>query len=172
MARLRARSPLDGRCFAGKAIQIVESKAFGLVQLKGHQLATDGLNDIGPDAPPLTFAGKVIWIGPNERLLFDSQSSGFLLAHLDASSPKGYFTRNATSGLLAIEVRGECTARLLQSETGAVDFAPGFASRIRIADLAIVVWVPAPEHALCLVERSAARWLFDWFEDRASALNL
>ena len=172
MVKLRAMSPLDGRRFEGTAVHIAESTEFSFIHLKGHHPEPDDLTDIGPDVAPLSFDGKIVWIGPNERLLLDSRDTGLLLAHLDVSPPSGYFTRNASSGLIAIEVKGRSTTRLMQGETDAITFASGFASRMRIADLAVIVLVPAPDHILCLVERSAARWLFDWFVDRASALNL
>ena len=165
-------SPLDGRRFEGKAIHIAESTEFSFIHLKGHHLGADDLASIGPDVAPLSFDGKIAWIGPNERLLLDSRDPGLLFAHLDVSPPSRCFTRNASSGLIAIEVKGQSAQRLMQGETDAIKSASGFASRMRIADLAVIVLVRAPDRVLCLVERSAARWLFDWFVDRASALNL
>ena len=172
MAKLRTTSPLDGRSFEGKAVHIGESTQFSFIQVKGHHLGAHDLASIGPDVAPLSFDGKIAWIGPNERLLLDSRDPGLLLAHLDLSPPSRCFTRNASSGLIAIEVKGQSTQRLMQGETGSIEYLPDFAARLRIADLPVLVLVRAPDHVLCLVERSVARWLFDWLADRAELLNL
>ena len=74
--------------------------------------------------------------------------------------------------MIAIEISGNATQRLMQGETRCIDFTPGFASRMCIAELPVVVIVRAPDHVLCLVERSVARWLFEWFSNRADAMNL
>lgn len=169
---LAENSPLDERSVQGNALRICECRDFSFVQLKGHRIADDTLSKIGKDAEPLTVEDEIVWIGPNERLLLDRRDAEVLLARLHESPMEGVFTRNASSGLIAIQISGESTQRLLQGETRSIDFTPGFASRLRIADLPVVVIVRAPDQVLCLVERSVARWLFDWLANRASALNL
>lgn len=172
MASLTDNSPLDERSFQGNSLHICECKDFSFVQLKGHRITGNALSEIGMDAEPLTIEDKIVWIGPNERLLLDERGSDVLLAHLDILPPQAFFTRNASSGLIAIEITGDSTQRLLQAETRSIDFTLGFAARLRIADLPVVVIVRAPDRVLCLVQRSVARWLFDWLANRADALHL
>ncbi len=166
MASLHTSSPIDGRSYAGKSIWLSPSVEYNFTQIKSRHLtgnrANDALTHIGADAPPRTFNSKVVWVGPDERLLLSGE--------LDAAHE--HYARDATSGLIAIAMKGASVRRLVENETSAVDFTPGFASRLRFADLAVIIIVRAADDLLCLVERSAAAWLFDWLENRAKLLDL
>ena len=172
MASFKAQPPLEGRRYEGEAIWLSPSVEYGLVQVKGRHLPDDALRDIGEDADPRTFKGEIVWVGPDERLLLDHSESGELSHRLISNPPAGCFARDASSGLVAIAMKGAAVRRLVENETSAVDFSPGFATRLRLADLAVTIIVRGADDLLCLVERSAARWLFDWLEDRARLLAL
>ena len=175
MARLDAVSPIEGRRYQGQALWLSPSVEYGFVQIKGRHLPGDALAEIaeiGEDAKPGRLSGQILWIGPEERLLLDHSESGELLPRAQKSLPDGCFARSATSGLVAIAMKGASVRRLVENETSAVDFTPGFASRVRFADLAVTIIVRAEDDLLCLVARSAAAWLFDWLENRAKLLGL
>ncbi len=172
MASLKAASPIEARSYQGQAISLGESLEYGFVQVKGRNLPQGALGKIGKDAAPLTYEGRVIWIGPDERILLDDRETGELLAQCESDPLPGCFARAASSGLIAIEIKGTSTRRLIENETSAVPFTPGFAARLRFADLAVIILVRSADEVLCLVERSAASWLFEWLENRATTLGL
>ena len=172
MPSLKAASPIEARRYQGQAISLSESLKYGFIQVKGRNLPAGALAKIGKDAAPLTIEGSIVWIGPDERLLLDDRDSGELLARCESESPLECFVRSASSGLIAIEIKGQSTRRLIENETSAVQFTPGFAARLRFADLAVIMLVRSEHEVLCLVERSAASWLFDWLENRAAVLGL
>ena len=172
MANLRPSSPIEARSYHGQAISLGESLEYGFIQVKGRHLPEGALKRIGKDAAPLTYEGSILWIGPDERLLLDSRETGELLALCESEAPPGCYVRSASSGLIAIEIKGQSTRRLIENETSAVQFTPGFAARLRFADLAVIILVRSEHEVLCLVERSAASWLFDWLENRAATLGL
>ncbi len=172
MANLNPASPIEKRGYRGRAISLGESLEYGFIQVKGRHLPEDALSKIGRDAAPLSYEGRILWIGPDERLLLDDRESGELLALCESEPPSGCYVRSASSGLIAIEIKGQSTRRLIENETSAVQFTPGFAARLRFADLAVIILVRSEQEVLCLVERSAASWLFDWLENRAAILGL
>lgn len=172
MPKLRYASPIDGRTYHGNEISLAESCEYGFIQVKRRNLPSGALAMIGRDAAPLTYEGRIVWVGPDERLLLDDRETGQLAATLESQPPHGCFVRSATSGLVAIRIWGTATRRLIENETSAVQFTPGFAARLRFADLAVIVLVRSEQEVLCLVERSAASWLFDWLENRAITLRL
>lgn len=172
MASLKAASPIAARNYQGQAISLGESLEYGFIQVKARNLPEGALSKIGKDAAPLTYEGRIVWIGPHERLLLDDRESGELLARCESDPLPGCFVRSASSGLIAIKITGASTRRMIENETSVVQFKPGFAARLRFADLAVVILVRAEDEALCLVERSAASWLFDWLENRATTLGL
>lgn len=169
---MKATSPIEARRYSRETISLAESREHGFIQVKGRNLPEDALQMFGKDAAPLTFEDRIVWIGPNERLLLDDGESSELLATLQASPLPGCYFRSASSGLIAIQIQGESTRRLIENETSAVQFTPGFAARLRFADLAVIILVRSQNEVLCIVERSAASWLFDWLENRADTLGL
>ncbi len=155
MGSLQAKSPIDGRRYARNAIWLAATEAHKFLQVKGRGL------DLGKDAAPRSFNGDVVWVGPSERLLLSGETN----VHTGHA-------RDISSGLVAIAMKGKSVRRLVENETSAVDFTPGFASKLRFADVSVTIIVRGEDDLLCLVERSVASWLFDWLEDRAKLLDL
>ena len=153
----------------GRAVQVRPLPGLRLIQVRGRSLPKDALAAIGPDPAPLTWQGPLVWTGPNERLIV---APGDWDARALEQLPPGCHALDLSQGLAAFELSGPGAEALVRGETAAVRFEPGFAARLRFADLAVVILVLDARRIRLLAERSVAAWLFDWLGDRIQAQDL
>lgn len=116
---------------------------------------------------------RLIWCSPNETLLLtkDASLASTLLAALQPASGALAWALDASAGTLMVEMRGANTAFLLSRlvDSQALPHDAGQASRVRLVDIAAVVWRDAHDHAGLLVDRAHGHYLARWLgyaEDR------
>lgn len=168
MAELPKTPAVTGRQ-QGRSLLAHPLTGLRIVQVRARSLPQDALAFLGPDPSPLTWRGPLVWTGPNERLIV--QEGDWDPRALDAL-PAGCHALDLSQGLAAFELSGPGVEALMRGETSAVEFAPGFAARLRFADLAVLVMALDARRIRLLAERSVAPWLFDWLGNRMQALGL
>jgi sarcosine oxidase subunit gamma len=87
---------------------------------------------------------------------------------------RSFAVTDVSDALVTIVVEGASAAALLARGCG-LDFAPevfgnSACARTRLAQLPVVLRRVTSERYECLVDRSAAKWLYDWFEDATEGL--
>ena len=169
MAELPQAQAVAGR-HQGRSLLARPLSGLGIVQVRARSLPRDALAFLGPDPSPLTWRGPLVWTGPNERLIV--QEGNWDPGALGAALPAGCHALDLSQGLAAFELSGPGVETLVRGETSAVQFAPGFAARLRFADLAVLVMALDAQRIRLLAERSVAAWLFDWLGNRIQALGL
>lgn len=84
---------------------------------------------------------------------------------------RSFAVTDASDSLVTIAIEGALAAALLARGCG-LDFGPeafgnAACARTRLAQLPVVLRRVTSERHECLVDRSAAQWLYDWLEDAA-----
>ena len=153
----------------GRTVQVRPLPGLTLIQVRARALPKDALAAIGPDPAPLTWQGPLAWTGPNERLIIQE---GDWDARTLERLPPGCHALDLSQGLAVFELSGPGAEALVRGETAAARFEPGFAARLRFADLAILMLVLDARRIRLLAERSVAAWLFDWLGNRIQAQGL
>jgi heterotetrameric sarcosine oxidase gamma subunit len=87
---------------------------------------------------------------------------------------RSYAVTEVSDTLVAITVEGTLAVALLARGCG-LDFSPAAfgnaaCARTRLAQLPVVLRRVSSERFDCLVDRSAAQWLYDWMEDAVEGL--
>ena len=167
---------------ATMAVQVVEPMhVLSLRHLAGGgdtvlaaALATHAL----PRLPqPGSYGGReprLIWCSPNETLLLmqDAARAAALLAALRPAAGALACALDRSAGSLVVTLQGHeveaLMARLVDAQ--ALPRRAGQATRLRLADIAAVVWRDAPDQAGLLVDRAHAHYLAGWIRYAAEAI--
>jgi heterotetrameric sarcosine oxidase gamma subunit len=87
---------------------------------------------------------------------------------------RSFAVTEVSDALVTIAVEGSLAAALLARGCGldvsAESFSNSACARTRLAQLPVVVRRVNSERFECLVDRSAAQWLYDWMEDAAEGI--
>ena len=117
---------------------------------------------------------RLIWCSPNETLLLtkDASLATTLLAALRPAPGALACALDSTAGTLVVEMRGgnvdALLSRLVDSQS--LPRNAGQASRVRLVDIAVVVWRDAPDHAGLLVDRANGHYLALWLSYAANGI--
>lgn len=117
---------------------------------------------------------RLIWRSPNETLLLtqDPMQASALLAALRPASGALACALDLSSGTLVVKLQG-CGVEALLSrlvDAHALPREAGEASRMRLADIAAVVWREAPDRVGLLVDRANVHYLAQWLSYAADAI--
>lgn len=117
---------------------------------------------------------RLIWCSPNEILLLTKDAHG-ASALLDALRPAPgalACALDASAGALVVDIRGANVEPLLSRlvDAQALPRNAGQASRLRLADIAAVVWRDAPDRAGLLVDRANGHYLARWLSHAADGI--
>lgn len=117
---------------------------------------------------------RLIWRSPNETLLLtqDPRQASALLATLRPASGALAFALDLSSGTLVAKLQGCGVAALLSRLVDAQTLPreAGEASRVRLVDIAAVVWCESPDHVGLLVDRANDHYLARWLKYAADAV--
>jgi heterotetrameric sarcosine oxidase gamma subunit len=117
---------------------------------------------------------RLIWRSSNEILLLtqDAALASALLAELRPSPGALACALDFSAGMLVVKLRGDKLEALLSRLVDARALPRGTdrASRVRLADIAAVVWREAPDHVGLLVDRSIGHYLARWLRYAADAI--
>jgi heterotetrameric sarcosine oxidase gamma subunit len=117
---------------------------------------------------------RLIWRSPNEILLLtqDAALASALLAELRPSPGALACALDLSAGTLVVTLRGGKVEALLSRLVDAHALPRGTdqASRVRLADIAAVVWREAPDHVGLLVDRANGQYLARWLNHAAEAI--
>lgn len=117
---------------------------------------------------------RLIWRSPNETLLLtqDAAQAAALLAALHPVPGALACALDLSSGSLVLRLQGNSVEALLSRlvDAQAVPREAGEASRVRLADIAAVIWREAPDHAGLLVDRANDQYLARWLTYAAEAV--
>jgi sarcosine oxidase gamma subunit len=156
------------------SLQVVESMhVLSLRHLPGA--GTSALSTVmaGHTLPGLPAPGcccgiepRLIWCSPNETLLLtkDARLASALLAALWPAPGALACALDSTAGTLVVDMRGGNVAALLSRlvDSQSLPREGGQASRIRLVDIAAVVWRDAPDRAGLLIDRANGHYLARW----------
>lgn len=117
---------------------------------------------------------RLIWCSPNETLLLtkDACLASALLAAMRPAPGAHACALDSSAGTVVVEMRGENVEALLSRLVDSQSLPPnaGQASRVRLVDIAAVVWRHAPDHAGLLVDRANGHYLARWLSYAADAI--
>lgn len=117
---------------------------------------------------------RLIWCSPNETLLLtkDAQLASALLDALRPAPGALACALDASAGTLVVEMRGANVEALLSRlvDAQALPHDAGQASRVRLADIAAVVWRDAPDRAGLVVDRANGHYLARWLSHAADGI--
>ena len=117
---------------------------------------------------------RLIWRSPNEMLLLtqDGAQASALLAELRPKPGALACALNLSAGTLVLRLQGANVEALLSRlvDAHALPRGAGLASRVRLADIAAVVWCDAPDHVGLLVDRANGHYLAMWLSYAAEAI--
>jgi heterotetrameric sarcosine oxidase gamma subunit len=117
---------------------------------------------------------RLIWCSPNETLLLtkDDRLASALHAALRPAPGALACALDSSAGTLVVEMRGAnveaLLSRLVDSE--ALPRNAGQASRVRLVDIAAVVWRDAPDRAGLLIDRTNGHYLAAWLSYAAERI--
>lgn len=116
---------------------------------------------------------RLIWRSPNEILLLtqDADLALALLAELRPAPGALAGALDLSAGTLVVKLQGGNVEALLSRLVDAHALPRGTdqASRVRLADIAAVVWRDAPNHVGLLVDRANDHYLVRWMSYAADA---
>ena len=102
------------------------------------------------------------------------QASDLLPAVRAGCGRRSFTVTDVSDAFVTIVVEGSLAAALLARGCGLdlsiESFGHAAVTRTRLAQLAVVLRRVTSEKLECIADRSAAKWLYDWFEDAASSL--
>jgi heterotetrameric sarcosine oxidase gamma subunit len=117
---------------------------------------------------------RLIWCSPNETLLLtkDARLASALLAALRPAPGGLACALDLSAGTLVVEMRGENVEALLSRlvDSHSLPREAGQASRIRLVDIAVVVWRDAPDRAGLLIDRANGHYLAQWLSYAADGM--
>lgn len=117
---------------------------------------------------------RLIWRSPNEILLLtqDVDLASALLAELRPAPGAWVRAFDLSAGTLVVKLQGGNVQALLSRLVDAQALPRGIdqASRVRLADIAAVVWRDAPDQVCLLVDRSNVHYLAQWLSYAADAI--
>lgn len=166
----------------GLALQVVEPMhVLSLRHLPGGGTSELTAAMAGNSLPGLPGPGRccgieprLIWGSPTETLLLtkDARLASALIAALRPAPGALACALDSTAGTLVVEMRGENVEALLSRlvDSDALPRNAGQASRVRLADIAAVVWRDAPDCAGLLVDRAHGHYLACWLKYAADGI--
>jgi heterotetrameric sarcosine oxidase gamma subunit len=117
---------------------------------------------------------RLIWCSPNEVLLLtqDAALASALLAELRPAPGALACALDLSAGTLVVKLQGGNVEALLSRLGDALALPRGAdqASRVRLVDIAAVVWREAPDHVGLLVDRANVHYLARWLSYAADAI--
>lgn len=117
---------------------------------------------------------RLIWCSPNETLLLtkDASLASAVLAALQPAPGALACALDSSEGTMVVEMRGEDVEALLSRlvDSQALPRELGHASRVRLVDMAAVVWRDAPDHAGLLIDRAYGHYLAQWLSYAADRI--
>lgn len=117
---------------------------------------------------------RLIWRSPNEILLLtqDAAQASALLAELRPAPGALACALDLSAGTLVLKLQGRSAEALLSRLVDAHGLPRGTdqASRVRLVDIAAVVWRDPPDHPGLLVDRANGHYLARWLSYAADAL--
>jgi heterotetrameric sarcosine oxidase gamma subunit len=117
---------------------------------------------------------RLIWRSPNETLLLtkDASLASALLAALRPAPGALACALDSSAGTLVVEMRGANVEALLSRlvDSQALPRNAGQASRVRLVDIAAVVWRDAPDRAGLLIDRANGHYLAQWLSYAADGM--
>ncbi|MCA0243425.1 MAG: hypothetical protein LCI02_21495 [Proteobacteria bacterium] len=118
---------------------------------------------------------RLVWCRPDETLLLtqDRALAAALLAALHPAPGRLACALDLSPGNLVLQLRGAQVEALLSRlvDAQALPREAGQASRMRLADIAAVVWRDAPDAAGLLVDRAHGHYLAHWLSYAAGAIG-
>lgn len=161
------------------ALQVVES----IHVLSLRHLPNGGTSELSSVLAEHTLPGpgrccgsepRLIWCSPKETLLLtkDAGLASALLAALQPSPGALACALDSSAGTLVVEMKGEGVEALLSRliDSQAQPRNAGQASRVRLVDIAAVVWRDAPDHAGLLIDRANGHYLARWLSYAANGI--
>lgn len=117
---------------------------------------------------------RLVWCSPGETLLLtpDGAQAAALLDALRPAPGSLACALDQSPGSLVLQLRGTPVEALLSRlvDAQALPRQAGQASRMRLADIAAVVWRDAPDAAGLVVDRAHGHYLAHWLNDAAGAM--
>jgi sarcosine oxidase subunit gamma len=186
IATLMAQSsmPAGGRVFSD-TLRLTVLPARTVIQLRFAGQAPKGIGTLKIAGRPVpqainTWSGDdpvICRIAPDTWLLFSAlhEAPELLDAVRTACGKKSCAITNLSDAYVTLALDGARAAGVLARGCG-IDFAlnafgPNACARTRLAQLPVVVRHVTAERFECVVDRSAAQYLFDWMQDAAAGLD-
>ncbi len=117
---------------------------------------------------------RLIWLSPNESLLLaqDAAQASALLAELRPVPGALACALDLSAGTLVVRLQGGSVEALLPRlvDAHALPHRTDQASRVRLADIAAVVWRDLQDHGGLLVDRANGHYLARWLSYAADAI--
>ena len=176
--------PAGGRVFSDTLrLTVLPSRTVIMLRLAGQ--APKGIGTLKIAGRPVpqamnTWSGDdpvICRIAPDTWLLVSAlhESPELLDAVRTACGKRARAVTDLSDAHVTLALDGSRAAAVLARGCG-IDFAssafgPDACARTRLAQLAVVVRRATAERFECLVDRSAAQYLFDWMQDAAAGLD-
>lgn len=176
--------PAGGRVFSD-TLRLTVLPARTVIQLRLASQAPKGIGTLKVAGRPVpqamnTWSGDdpvICRIAPDTWLLLSAlhEAADLLDAVRTACRKKPCAITDLSDAYVTLALDGPRAALVLAGGCG-IDFAPSAfgpdaCARTRLAQLAVVVRRVTPERFECVVDRSAAQYLFDWMQDAAAGLD-
>ena len=186
IATLMAQSsiPVGGRVFSDTLrLTVLPARTVILLRLAGQ--APKGIGTLKIAGRPIpqamnTWCGDdpvICRIAPDTWLLLSAlhEAPELLDAVRTACSKRSCAITDLSDAHVTLALDGARAAAVL-ARGGGIEFAPTAfgpeaCARTRLAQLPVVVRRVTPERFECVVDRSAAQYLFDWMQDAAAGLD-
>lgn len=176
--------PAGGRVFSDTLrLTVLPARSVIMLRLAGQApKGVDTLKIAGRPVPQAmnTWSGEdpvICRIAPDTWLLLSSlhDAPELLDAVRTACGRKSCAITDLSDAYVTLALDGARAAAVLARGCG-MDFAPGVfgsdaCARTRLAQLPVVVRRATAERFECVVDRSAAQYLFDWMQDAAAGLD-
>jgi heterotetrameric sarcosine oxidase gamma subunit len=181
-AELAGLTALWPKSSSALAFQVVEQMhVLSLRHLPGGGTSVLSTVMAGHALPGLPIPGRcrgieprLIWCSPNETLLLtkDASLTSALLAALRPAPGALACALDSSAGTLVVEMRGDDVEALLSRlvDSHALPRDAGQASRVRMVDIAAVVWRDAPDRAGLLIDRANGHYLARWLSHAADGI--
>ena len=185
IASLMAQSSLiaGGQVFSDALrLSVMPGRAIVRLQLGARsQKTVNSLKVAGRPLPAAvnTWSGDdpVIWrIAPDTWLLMSAlhEAAEIIPAVRTGCGRRSYAVTDVSDSLVTLWIEGTAAQALLARgcglELSVSAFGAQACTRTRLAQLPVILRRATPERFECVVDRSAAQWLYDWFVDAAAGL--
>ena len=163
-------------------ISVLPARAIVRLQLGARSQKTVNTLKIAGRPMPMaanTWSGDdpvICRIAPDTWLLLSAlhEAAEIVPAVRSGCGRRSYAVTDVSDSLVTIWIEGTDAHALLARgcglELSAAAFGNQACTRTRLAQLPVVIRRATPERFECLVDRSAAQWLYDWFADAAAGL--